>query len=100
MSKMKDLIGDIVSSFSEKNKLGISEVQIRQFTQTYSKEKAKGEQSKNSLKKRSKQLNTVLILFRLGGGHTVPPLCFSFICGPITTRLGMMVLWDKISEKP
>ena len=38
-----------------------------------------------------------------GGGegrHIVPFLCFSFICNPITTKLGMMVLWDKISQKP
>ena len=27
------------------------------------------------------------------------PLCFSFICGPITTKLSMMVLLDKISQK-
>ena len=27
----------------------------------------------------------------------MPPLCFSFICGLITTKLCMMVLWDKIS---
>ena len=39
----------------------------------------------------------------LGGGHIVP-LCFSFICDPITTERGMMVLslvlWDKIPQKP
>ena len=28
------------------------------------------------------------------------PHCFSFICRPITTKLGIMVLWDKISQKP
>ena len=34
-----------------------------------------------------------------GGGHIVPPLCFSSICYPITTKLGMLVLWHKISQK-
>ena len=33
------------------------------------------------------------------GGHIVPPLCFSSICYPITTKLGMLVLWHKISQK-
>ena len=28
-----------------------------------------------------------------------PRVCLSFIYCPITTKLGMMVLWDKISEK-
>ena len=27
-----------------------------------------------------------------------PLLCFSFICAPITTKLGVMVLWDKLSK--
>ena len=34
------------------------------------------------------------------GAHCAPPFCFCFIRGPITTKLGMMVLWDKISQKP
>ena len=29
-----------------------------------------------------------------GGGHCAP-LCFSFIYGPITTKLSMMVLWEQ-----
>ena len=28
----------------------------------------------------------------IGRGAHCAPLCFSFICGPITTKLGMMVL--------
>ena len=48
-----------------------------------------------------------ITLFRLGSFGTINPiqaggpicalLCFSFICGPITTKLGMTVLWNKIS---
>ena len=34
-----------------------------------------------------------------GGAHCAPPLCFSSICYPITTKLGMLVLWHKISQK-
>ena len=34
----------------------------------------------------------IFVKYRLG------PLCFSFVCGPITTKLGMLVLWDKISQ--
>ena len=30
------------------------------------------------------------------GGGTLCPLCFSSICCPITTKLGMIVLWHKI----
>ena len=30
--------------------------------------------------------------------HIVPPLRFSFICCPVTTKLGMIVLWHKISQ--
>ena len=33
-----------------------------------------------------------------GGAHCAP-LCFSSICCPITTKLGMLVLWHKISQK-
>ena len=32
-------------------------------------------------------------------GAKEPPLCFSLICYPITTKLSVMVLWDKISQK-
>ena len=32
------------------------------------------------------------------GAHCAPP-CFSSICCPITTKLGMLVLWHKISQK-
>ena len=56
---------------------------------------------------RGKKHRIGLALFRLGssgtiyaGGAHCTPLCFSFICGPITTKLGMMVLWDKISQNP
>ena len=45
LSKMKDLIGDIVSSFSENDDPRINQefmkYKIRQFAQTYSKEKAR-----------------------------------------------------------
>ena len=48
--------------------------------------------------------NCNLTLFRVGSFVTTqaapPPPCFSFICGPITTKLSMMILWDKISQKP
>ena len=56
MSKMKDLIGDIVSSFSE-NEVGNSEVQNKAIYSglTQKKKQEKGGQSKNSLKKRSKK---------------------------------------------
>ena len=33
-----------------------------------------------------------------GGGIVPPPPCFSSICCPITTKLGMLVLWHKISQ--
>ena len=34
------------------------------------------------------------------GGGTLCPLLFLIFCGSITTKLGMMVPWDKISQKP
>ena len=37
---------------------------------------------------------------KCSGEFNLPFLCFSFICGPITTKLDMLVLWDKISQKP
>ena len=37
----------------------------------------------------------------LGWGGTLCPLCFSFICDQTKLGMdGMMVLWDKISQKP
>ena len=38
------------------------------------------------------RLGVILVKYRLGA-HCA--LCFSFICGPITTKLGRMVLWHK-----
>ena len=35
----------------------------------------------------------------IGWGAHCAPLCFSSICCPITTKLGMLVLWYKISQK-
>ena len=35
-----------------------------------------------------------------GGDIVSPPLCFSYICDLITSKLSMLVLWDKISQKP
>ena len=50
MSKRKDLIGDIVSSFSENDDPRINweflKYKRRQFTQTYSKEKARERKAK------------------------------------------------------
>ena len=65
VSRMKDLIRDIVSSFSENDDPNINweflKYKIRQFTQTYSKEKARERRAKqNQLEKRSKRWNTVL----------------------------------------
>ena len=37
--------------------------------------------------------------YRLGGGNIVPALCFSFICGTNTTKLGMMVLLGQNLSK-
>ena len=34
----------------------------------------------------------------IGWGVHCAPLRFSFICCPITTKLGMLVLWHKISQ--
>ena len=65
VSKMKYLIEDIGSSFSENDDPRINwkllKYKIRQFTQTYSKEKARERREKQKqLKKRSKKSNTVL----------------------------------------
>ena len=38
----------------------------------------------------------ILLRYRLGAQKA--PLFFSFICCPITAKLGVMVLWDKISQ--
>ena len=93
MSKMKDLIADIVSCFSENDDPRINweflKYKIRQFTQTYSKDKARERREKQKqLEKRLKKIE-----------HSITKHCDPILLNQLeTTKAELDELYNYITE--